>query len=47
MNTNNIIEIDSFIDNLKIKTPKEFANFVYKKFIRTLNKTHKPIIYYD
>ena len=31
----------------KIKTPKEFANFVYKKFIRTLNKTHKPIIYYD
>ena len=31
----------------KIKTPKEFANFVYKKFIRTLHKTHKPIIYYD
>ena len=24
MNTNNIIEIDSFIDNLKIKTPKEY-----------------------
>ena len=24
MNTNNIIEIDSFIDNQKIKTPKEY-----------------------
>ena len=31
----------------KIKTPKEFANFVYEKFIRTLSKSHKPIIYYD
>ena len=31
----------------KINTPKEFANFVYKKFIKTLSKTRKPIIHYD
>ena len=31
----------------RIKTPREFANFVYKKFIKKLNKTHKPLIYYD
>ena len=31
----------------KINTPKEFANFVYKKFIKTLSKTRKPIILYD
>jgi len=31
----------------KINTSKEFANFVYKKFIKTLSKTRKPIIHYD
>ena len=31
----------------KIKTPKKFANFIYEKFIKTSNKTHKPVIYYD
>ena len=31
----------------RIKTPKEFANFIYEKFIKTSNKTHKPVIYYD
>ena len=31
----------------KINTSQEFANFVYKKFIKTLSKTRKPIIHYD
>ena len=31
----------------KIKTPREFANFIYRKFIKILSKTHKPIIFYD
>ena len=31
----------------RIKTPNEFANFIYKKFIRRLNADQKPIIYYD
>ena len=31
----------------RIKTPNEFASFIYKKFIRKLNADQKPIIYYD
>ena len=31
----------------RIKTPNEFASFIYKKFIRKLNANQKPIIYYD
>ena len=31
----------------RIKNSKEFANFVYNKFIRNINAKYKPIIHYD
>ena len=31
----------------RIRTPNEFAKFIYKKFTRELNTIQKPIIYYD
>ena len=31
----------------RIKTPKEFANFIYNKFVRKLNTNRKSIIHYD
>jgi len=31
----------------RIKKPKEFANFVYNKFIRNINTKYNPIIHYD
>ena len=31
----------------KVKTPNEFANFIYKKFAKEINRTYKSVIYYD
>ena len=31
----------------KVKKPKELANFIYKRFIKTVKKTSQPIIFYD
>ena len=31
----------------KIKTPSEFANFIYEQFVKKLTRTHKSVIYYD
>ena len=31
----------------RIKKPKEFANFVYNKFIKNINTKYNPIIHYD
>jgi NAD(P)-dependent dehydrogenase (short-subunit alcohol dehydrogenase family) len=31
----------------KIKTPSEFANFIYKQFVKKSTRTYKSVIYYD